>query len=586
MNLSLRARFFLASALVALAALAAVTWLVAREQRAWLLARHQESLERAARALARDLPGASGSWPQIAHAWGRTVGLRVTFMNAAGRVIGDSEVPADGLVRVENHRTRPEMVAALAGSVGHTVRRSHTVGIEFLYVAIPAPWDSVAVLRVAEPLIAIASLRASLLKLSFGAAALALLLALVIAYWLAGRHARRIRELEMVAAAVGRGDARARARELPADELGRLGRAFNLMAGELRSRLEALERERDMRERIVAHLGDGVGLVDRAGRVMHANQALAALLGEAAPPEPGTPFVEFARAPELADLLRRVREGEGSPEAEIRRWTTAGPRLLHASAGPLGVANSDAVLLVVHDLTATEAANRVRQDFVANVSHELRTPLTSLRGYAETLLGGGLDDAQHREIFVRTIHDQAVRLEDLIADLLSLAELERPGVELRIAAFDLREVVERNAAGFRPRAAATGLALHVEDGPPVTVEADRARIEQVIANLLDNAVKYTERGEISVMLGGDRERAWCEVVDTGPGIPLEDQPRIFERFYRVDKARSREKGGTGLGLSIVKHIVLLHGGTVTVRSSPGQGSTFRFEIPRTSRSRS
>jgi two-component system phosphate regulon sensor histidine kinase PhoR len=585
MNLSLRARFFLASALVALAALAAGTVLVAREQREWLLARHRESLERVARALALDLPHASGGWHETAHAWGRTAGLRVTLMAPDGRVVGDSEVPVQGLVRVENHRTRPEMVAALAGHTGSDVRRSRTIGIEFLYVAIPAPWDSVAVLRVAEPLTAIASLRASLLRLSIVSAAFALLVALALAYWIAGRHARRIRELESVAAAVGRGDAGARALELPADELGRLGRAFNLMAAELRTRLEALERERDMRERIVAHLGDGVGLVDKAGRVMHANRALALLFDETAPPKPGTPLQEFARAPELADLMRRVRDGKGNPEVEIRRWTAGGPRLLHASAGTLGGASGDAVLLVVHDLTATEAANRVRQDFVANVSHELRTPLTSLRGYAETLLGGGLDDAEHREGFVRTIHEQAVRLEALIADLLSLAELERPGAELRLAALDLREVVERQAATVRPRAAAAGLALHVEDGPPVLVGADRARIEQVIANLLDNAVKYTERGEISVDLGGDRERVWCEVVDTGPGIPAEDQPRIFERFYRVDKARSREKGGTGLGLSIVKHIVLLHGGTVTVRSSPGQGSTFRFEIPRGSRRR-
>jgi two-component system, OmpR family, phosphate regulon sensor histidine kinase PhoR len=585
MNLSLRARFFLASALVALAALAGVTALVAREQRAWLLARHRETLEHTAHALAGDLPHATGSWPEVAHAWGHTVGLRVTLMAPDGHVLGDSDVPAAGLTRVENHRTRPEMVAALGGRAGHDVRRSRTVGIEFLYVAIPAPWDSVAVLRVAEPLTAIASLHASLLRLSIVSAAFALLVALVLAYWMAGRHARRIRDLEVVAAAVGRGDGGARALELPADELGRLGRAFNLMAAELRSRLEALERERDMRERIVAHLGDGVGLVDRMGRVMHANQALAALLGEPAPPSPGTPLVEFARAPELADLMRRVRAGERSPEVEIRRWTAAGPRLLHASAGTLGGASGDAVLLVVHDLTATEAANRVRHDFVANVSHELRTPLTSLRGYAETLLGGGLDDADHREGFVRTIHEQAVRLEALIADLLSLAELERPGAELRLSSLDLREVVERQAASFRPRATAAGLTLHVEEGPPVPVGADRARIEQVIANLLENAVKYTERGEISVELGGDRERVWCEVVDTGPGIPIEDQPRIFERFYRVDKARSREKGGTGLGLSIVKHIVLLHGGTVTVRSSPGQGSTFRFEIPRGSRRR-
>jgi two-component system phosphate regulon sensor histidine kinase PhoR len=582
MGLSLRARLFFASALVALAALAAVTLLLAREQRDWLLARHQESLERAARSLARELPRASGDWPAIAKDWGQTAGLRVTFMAADGRVLGDSDVHPEDLPRVENHRERPEMRAALAGGTGHAVRRSRTVGIEFLYVAIPAEWRDVAVLRVAEPLTAISSLTASLLRLSLAAAGVALLLALLIAYGVAGRHAGRIGELETVAAAVGRGDDAARARELPADELGRLGRAFNRMAGELRSRLEALERERDMRERIVAHLGDGVALVDKAGRVMHANQALASLLGEPLPPPAGTPFQDFARAPELAELLRHVREGEKSSEAELHLWTP-GPRLLHATAESLGEGNGSAVLLVLHDLTATEAANRVRQDFVANVSHELRTPLTSLRGYAETLLAGGLEDAEHREAFVRTIHDQAVRLEALIADLLSLAEIERPGARLRLASLDMRELVERQVAGFRPRALAAGLTLHVEGGSPVRVEADRARIEQVIANLLDNAVKYTERGEVSVTIGVDRARAWCEVADTGPGIPAEDQPRIFERFYRVDKARSREKGGTGLGLSIVKHIVQLHGGTVTVRSSPGQGSTFRFEIPRVPR---
>src|SRR5439155_446123 len=199
-------------------------------------------------------------------------------------------------------------------------------------VAVPAVDRDVAVLRVAEPLVAIASLQGSLLRLSLVAAAVALLLALAIAYWIAGRHAIRIRELEAVAAAVGRGDGGARARELPADELGRLGRAFNRMSAELRLRVDALERERDMRERIVAHLGDGVALVDRAGRVMHANQAFATLLGEPAPPAPGTPFQEFARAPELAELVRRVREGGKNAEAGLGRLSAAGPGQLPAAS--------------------------------------------------------------------------------------------------------------------------------------------------------------------------------------------------------------------------------------------------------------
>jgi two-component system phosphate regulon sensor histidine kinase PhoR len=222
----------------------------------------------------------------------------------------------------------------------------------------------------------------------------------------------------------------------------------------------------------------------------------------------------------------------------------------------------------------------MRQDFVANVSHELRTPLTSLRGYAETLLEGGLDDAEHREGFVRVMRDQAVRLQQLVEDLLALAELERPEVTLRLETFDLRELAARQVAAFRPAAEAAGLSLELVPGLAQDVRGDRVRLEQAVANLLDNAVKYTDRGRIDVTVGGDDSTVWCDVLDTGPGIPATDAGRIFERFYRVDKARSREKGGTGLGLSIVKHVAVLHGGEVSVRSTPGEGSTFRIAVPR------
>jgi len=215
------------------------------------------------------------------------------------------------------------------------------------------------------------------------------------------------------------------------------------------------------------------------------------------------------------------------------------------------------------------------------VSHELRTPLTSLRGYAETLLDGGLEDEARREGFVRVIRDQAERLQALVDDLLSLAELERPEAGLRAERFDLRALLARQVGLFRAAADRAGLALVLEEGEPLELAADRARLEQVVANLLDNAVKYTERGGITVRAGEEGGRVWCEVEDTGPGVPPDDQSRVFERFYRVDKARSRDKGGTGLGLSIVKHILALHRGEVSLRSEPGAGSTFRFELPRT-----
>jgi two-component system phosphate regulon sensor histidine kinase PhoR len=202
-----------------------------------------------------------------------------------------------------------------------------------------------------------------------------------------------------------------------------------------------------------------------------------------------------------------------------------------------------------------------------------------LRGYAETLLEGGLEDAENRERFVRIMRDGAVRLQALVEDLLALAELERPDAVLKRESLDLRALAAEEMAHVQQAADAAGLALVLEPGPEALVHADRMRLSQAISNLLDNAVKYTERGSVHVTVGRGEDSAWVEVRDTGPGIPAEDLSRVFERFYRVDKARSREKGGTGLGLSIVKHAIALHGGEVSVVSRVGQGTRFRFEIP-------
>jgi two-component system phosphate regulon sensor histidine kinase PhoR len=401
----------------------------------------------------------------------------------------------------------------------------------------------------------------------------------VIGAWLARRRSARIDELVGVARRLGVGDSTARARELPADAVGRLGQSINRMAAELRERLGALELERDARERILAHMNDGVAVVDAAGRVVYANRSLATILGVPLPPEPGTALQAFARTPELDDLWAAARAGEQTVELDLRLWTPQ-QRMVRATATRLGGGERDAVLLVLHDLSEVERLNRIRQDFVANVSHEIKTPLTSVRGYAETLLDGGLDDVEHREGFVRIIRDQAARLQALVDDLLALAELERPDARVRAERFDLREAAERQIGAFRDRAQRAGLALALEPGPAAPLSADRARIDLVLANLLDNALKYTERGGVTVRVGGDEAHAWCEIADTGPGIPEADLPRIFERFYRVDKARSREQGGTGLGLSIVKHIVALHHGEVSAANAPGGGCVFRIELPR------
>ncbi|MEK7823658.1 MAG: ATP-binding protein [Candidatus Eisenbacteria bacterium] len=581
MTLSLRARLFFAYLTVTAVALGLSVLLTARAERRWVGDRAADELERIARLAAVNLGGAALGEPDRASdadALGATLGLRVTLMDRTGRVLGDSDVPRERLATVENHASREEVRRALVGGAGRAVRHSATIGVDLVYVAVPVRGiEDVAVLRVARPLAEVGSLARSLTRLSLGPAAVALAVMLVLIYWLTGRQAGRVAALASLAGRIG-WDAQARAREIPADDVGRLGAAINRMAAELRARLGALEAERDARERILAHMSDGVALVDAGGHVVYGNRSLAAILGAPLPPEPGTPFQEFARSPELADLLAEARAGERTVEREIGLWTPQ-PRRVRATATRLGAAES-AVVLVLHDLTEIELLNRVRQDFVANVSHELKTPLTSVRGYAETLLDGGLDDREHREDFVRVIRDQAARLEVLVDDLLSLAELERPDARLSREAYDLREAVAQQVAASQLRARNAGLALELAPGGPEPVVADRTRLDQVVANLLDNALKYTERGSVRVTLRGDAAFVRCEVTDTGPGIPEADQPRVFERFYRVDKARSREQGGTGLGLAIVKHIVLLHGGVVAVASAPGGGSTFRFEIPR------
>ncbi len=577
---SLRHRQFALHAVVLLAALALATAVETRAQHAWVLSTNRATLTRAAREVARFLvsdPAASaGEWSRAAGAADSATGYRITLIARDGRVIADSRTDAHTL---ENHADRPEFRAALRGAPGTSVRHSRSLGLDLQYVAVPAAGSApYAVVRVAEPLAIVRDLNAALLRQSLMAAAFALLATFLLLYWLTDRHASRVAALQAVARQIGGGDPTARALEQPDDELGRLGGALNEMASELRSRLDALARERDEREYILAHMSDGVALVDGDNRVVQCNHSLAEILGVARPATPGTRLAEFARVPELDDLLRRARGEARGVAADLRLWVPR-PRFVRASATPLDP-DGGAVLIVLHDLTEIEAVNRVRQDFVANVSHELRTPLTSLRGYAETLLDGGLDDAEHREHFVRVIRDQAERLQALVDDLLSLAQLERPEADLRRERFDLRGLLAQQVAAFRKRADAAGLALVLEDGEPVELDADRARLEQVVANLLDNALKYTERGGVTVRAGADGARAWCEVVDTGSGIPAEDLPRVFERFYRVDKARSREKGGTGLGLSIVKHVLALHGGEVSATSTPGAGSTFRFELPR------
>ena len=363
------------------------------------------------------------------------------------------------------------------------------------------------------------------------------------------------------------------------DELGALARALYDTAPRIRRLIDTLKLEGERRETILSSMVEGVLAVDPDLRVTFCNDSFARAVGAGIPVAAGVPLVELIRDPRLLEIMAQVAATGVRVE---RRLTllTATSRSFDVLAGPLAGPATRGALAILHDVTELDRLERVRKDFVANVSHELRTPLAAIHGYAETLLSGALDDTVNRQKFVEIILAQAGRLTNIASDLLALSELESntsmslaPAISVQAALQSALRIVE-SSAHLRDVRLVLG---HLEDRK---VNARELRLEQVFVNLLDNAVKFNRpNGEVRVETRADNGLIRITIADTGLGIPSEDLPRIFERFYRVDKARSREMGGTGLGLSIVKHAIEQMGGTVTVDSRLGEGSLFTIEIP-------
>ncbi len=582
MTLSLRARLFLTQALVVTVALGAAILLAAREEHSWLLRRDTDILVRVARTVERELTEDSAwrvlGWPAAARSLGHRVGYRVTLFDATGRVLGDTDNPAARFDSLGALAKSADVMEALRGRTGHRLGPGAVRGESFLSVAVPIPHvPGIAVVRVAESLAEISERNTSLFTLWGISGLLSLAAILAATYWLTARHVARLEGLGRLARRIGQGELHTRAPEWPADEVGSVAAALNAMATQLHARLDALERARDEREQILAHMNDGVLLLDGKDIIVHANLGMATIFELPLTPETGARLDRAVPVPELLLMTRQARTLGHTVERELQLDLHGHERIVHAIVTPLDSAQA---MVVVHDLTESERLNRVRRDFVANVSHELRTPLTSIRGYSETLLDGALGDEQHSRRFVQVIHDQTLRLQRLADDLLTLSDLERPELRLSLGHTDVRDIATRLVQGFQDRAARLGLHLTLEAADPQPIVADAQRVEQVLANLIDNALKYTEKGAVAVRVTGTPSVVLCDVADTGAGLSEPDRVRIFERFYRVDKARSRAIGGTGLGLSIVKHIAELHGGTADVHSTLGQGSTFRVTFPR------
>lgn len=511
----------------------------------------------------RSEPGAS--MPQVAKEAAQASGARVTIIRQDGLVLADSEADPSTM---ENHATRPEFREALAGRIGSSSRESHTIGVDFLYVAAPVPGGAV---RLAYPLTAIAQANHKVRKTLLATSSLAFLIALIIAGIAAQTITKRLQRIVAFSGHISEGDLSARIAELSNDEIGQVARSLDRTARRLQDSFEAIERGRRELVTLLNSMQEPVIATGPDGRVTWANQRMERLLTGGL--HRNSALVENVRDPELLAAFHRAMEHR---EVAIARAHAVYPgRVFNVTAAPMPGGGAVGVLT---DLTELERIERTRRDFIANVSHELRTPLTSIQGYAETLQETATGEDQRE--FLEIIRKNASRMARLTEDLLILARVESGEKEFKLRPTVAGELLHDAEQNFHETENTHGMKVEVRNEAIKPVQADRDAIFQVFANLIDNALKYAREGG-SLLIGARDVDTGVEfyVQDFGPGISSEHLPRLFERFYRVDKARSRESGGTGLGLAIAKHIVLAHGGSIRAESELNRGSTFLFVLP-------
>jgi two-component system phosphate regulon sensor histidine kinase PhoR len=390
----------------------------------------------------------------------------------------------------------------------------------------------------------------------------------------------RVERLRNFSDRVAEGDFRPLEANRSGDAMDALGVSLNQTASRLDRTIRTLTEERNLSSAILGSMVEGVAVVNASERLLFANPGFAEILDLDVPPQSGRALVEVVRQTELLEAVRQVLRGEPRVEAEIVTGTLR-QRFFAVTVAAVSAAETSGAVIVLHDITDLRKLERVRRDFVANVSHEFKTPLTAIQGFAETLLAGAIDDAQNRVRFLEIILEHSQRLARLTDDLLRLSQMDADRLGLEIQGVGVSQFVESCVETARRPAAERDLRISVNLSNRLPdIAADRRRLAEVLQNLLDNAIQYTPPGgQIMLSASANGSEVTFTVSDTGIGIPQTDQPRIFERFYRVDVARSREVGGTGLGLAIAKHLVEVHGGRIWVESEVGQGSQFHFTVP-------
>jgi len=573
--------------LITLLSLSAVAWYGSRSLRYFYLERTATDIEARAhfmskyisrQSMLKDTAGLDALCKEL----GRETATRITVMLPSGEVIGDSDENPDIM---DNHGDRPEIKQAMAGQTGMSTRYSYTLENNMMYLALPIMDHGVlvAVVRTSIPITRIDRMLWTIyLRMAAGGLAVAILAA-VITLMISRRISRPLEDMKEGAEHFAKGNLEYRLQVPEVHEMASLANAMNDMASQLDERVRTILHQRNEQQAVLSSMAEALLAVDVEERLININQAAARLFGVDIENAGGRTLQEVVRNPELHEFVKRILSADESIEGEImlrdkkeKFLQTRGTTLRDARGNRIGA------IVVLSDLTDLRRLEKIRRDFVANVSHELKTPITSIKGFVETLIDGAIHDAEDAQRFLEIIAKQSDRLNAIIDDLLSLAKIEEEAEKKRIPLAEARivDVLRDAVLDCEPKAVEKEIGIDLNCSEDIIADSDPQLIEQAVVNLIDNAIKYSNPGSRVVVIAAmdETEVSIC-VRDEGCGIGKEHLPRLFERFYRVDKARSRELGGTGLGLAIVKHIAQAHGGSVTVESEPGKGSDFIIHLP-------
>jgi two-component system, OmpR family, phosphate regulon sensor histidine kinase PhoR len=498
---------------------------------------------------------------------GASAQVRLTVIDSRGVVVADSEHPARSM---ENHKSRPEVASAMEGVPGRSIRYSTTLHHDMLYVALPMRYgkgDRVVVMRLSIPIENIDPLLAMVKKHTLELVSIIVVSSLLVALLFSHIIATPIRKLYQASVSLAGGDFKTRVPLGGDDEIQELSASFNVMAERLEKSFTDLSSSKAELEGIISSMNEGLVVIDDMGKIVLVNKSAEALVDSGK--SVGRHYWELIRSPRLNSLV------DGAASAPAADEITLDDRVYLCSVTP--VRHGKTKIILLHDVTDMKRLEDIKKDLVVNVSHELRTPLTAIKGFTETMLE---ERSEKDQEYLAIIMRHTDRLINIINDLLNLSELEARAFDIRMEDVNLGAVIQGVLAMFDQKIRAKGLTATIEEaGGGAVIKGDPFRLEQLFINLVDNALKYTEEGSIAIRVEKSPEGVAVRVSDTGIGIPKEHQGRIFERFYVVDKSRSRKLGGTGLGLAIVKHIVTLHKGAVTVSSRPCSGTAFTITFP-------